>query len=415
MTSALFRHEAVDEQKDRLYGEVVIAQPLSFSLITFGILLSVIAIALLLIYGTYARRETVVGYIVPDKGLAKIYAPIQGVLTKQHIIEGQSVKKGQLLFSVKTISANVSGGDRDALVLVELEQSKQNLRKKIQQEAVLSDSKNTDLQQQSGGLVEELSQLDEAIRLQVKQLEMLSSKVDQYSQLADKGHVPKSQLTEAQQLKIDSQVRLQSSQRQKTQLLNRQKELAQQIKRIPLEWNSLKSDLERSLLELEQRVVEISGRREYAITAPISGRLAALQVSEGQTLNTQSPLIAILPEGTKLHAQLFLPTRAAGFIKENQSVLLKYGAFPYQHYGLHSGRVSEVAQVILSPKELPIPITLNEPVYRVKVILDNQSVSAFGKDFPLQAGMLLDADIILEKRSLGQWLLEPIYGLRGKL
>ena len=94
---------------------------------------------------------------------------------------------------------------------------------------------------------------------------------------------------------------------------------------------------------------------------------------------------------------------------------IRYGAFPYQHYGLHKGKVNNIAQVILSPNELPVPVNLNEPVYRVEVVLEEQSIVAYGDEFPLQAGMSLDADIILEERTLGQWLLEPIYGLRGKL
>ena len=415
MTSPLFRQEAIEEKKDRLYGEVVITQPLSSYLISFGILAVVLAVILLLVYGTYARRETVVGYIVPDKGLVKIYAPVSGVLTKQHITEGQQVNKDDLLFSITTISANDNGGDRDALLLVELEQQKKNLNDKIKQEQSLNESKVVSLRQQRNGVLSEISELKKSVKLKNKQLSINLKKVEQLTQLVQNGHLRKSKLVEAQQLAIDSRVRLQASQRQQLQLTNRSNEISQQIEQLPLEWQSRHTDLKRSLLDLEQGIVEISGRREYAIRAPISGRLTALQVSEGQTLNTQSPIIAILPEGTDLHAELFLPTRAAGFIAEDQSVLLRYGAFPYQHYGLHAGKVSQIAQVILSPGELPIPVSLNEPVYRVKVKLEHQSVEAFGKQFPLQAGMLLDADIVLEKRTLGEWLLEPIYGLRGKL
>jgi len=415
MTSQLFRNEALEQQKDRLYGEVVISQPLSFYLITFGVLLMVIIITLLLVYGTYARRETVVGYIVPDKGLVKIYAPLKGELTKQHIQEGQSVKKGDLLFSVQTLSANQYGNDKDALLLIELNDQKNNLVEKIKQELNLQRSKKETANQQIKGLDKEIEQVSAEWSLQKQQLDLAINQFEKLTLLAKKGHVSNTQLKESEQLKISSQIRLQSTKRQKIQLENQKNNLVQQQKQQPLEWLSRKSDLLRSQSDIEQRIVEISGRREYAIRAPVSGHLTALQISEGQTLNTQAPLVAILPEGTQLHAELFLPTRAAGFIAEKQTVLLRYGAFPYQHYGLHRGVVSNVAQVILTPNELPIPVTLNEPVYRVKVTLNSQTVSAFGKEFPLQAGMLLDADIVLEKRTLGQWLLEPIYGLRGSL
>ena len=415
MTSPLFRQQAIEEQKDRLYGEVIITQPLSFYLITSGIFIAVVCIVLMLIYGTYARRETVVGYLVPDKGLVKIYAPLQGVLSRRHIIEGQQVKKGDLLLTVSTLQANEHGGDRDALLLVEMEQQKIGLQNKTNQENALNATQIESLKHQVDGVNRELDQLKSSIILQQKLVNLSSVKLSNLKKLFEQGHIPENQVKEGEQIFLDAKVRLQSAQRQQIQLGNHLTELNQQQKQKPLEWQSRLVDLKRNLSDIEQRMVEISGRRVYTIRAPISGSLTALQISEGQTLNTHAPLIAILPEGTELHAELFLPTRAAGFIAQNQTVYLRYGAFPYQHYGLHKGKVKNITQVILSPSELPIPVALKEPVYRVKVMLDQQMVAAYDKSFPLQAGMLLDADIVLEERSLGQWLLEPIYGLKGKL
>lgn len=415
MTEQLFRTEALTEQKDKLFGEVVITQPPSTYRITFGILLAVLAIVLLLIYGTYARRETVIGYVVPDKGLVKIYAPVQGELFKQHIKEGQTVKQGELLFSVRTLSANNQGSDKDALLLNELSEQKQNLQVKIQQEESLYQTRVESTKQQLTGLKKELLQSKKSLVLQQKQLKVVSENEQRLKKLIVRGHISQNKISESRQKVIASQISVQNAEQQVTQFNNRLTELAQQQKQLPIEWESRMLDFSRSLSEIEQRLVEVSGRREYAIRAPISGKLTALQISEGQTLKSQAPLVAILPEGTNLHAELFLPTRAAGFIAREQNVLLRYGAFPYQHYGLHRGQVRHVAQVILAPNELPIPVQLNEPVYRVKVKLEEQVVSAFGKEFPLQAGMLLDADIVLEKRTLGQWLFEPIYGLKGKL
>ncbi len=57
----------------------------------------------------------------------------------------------------------------------------------------------------------------------------------------------------------------------------------------------------------------------------------------------------------------------------------------------------------------------HERVYRVTVAIDHQTIEAYGKAVPLQAGMTLTADIILEKRSLIQWLLDPLLSLRGRV
>ena len=47
--------------------------------------------------------------------------------------------------------------------------------------------------------------------------------------------------------------------------------------------------------------------------------------------------------------------------------------------------------------------------------LDRQSVEAMGQEIPLRSGMLVNADILLEKRSLLEWIFEPVLQLRGRL
>jgi membrane fusion protein len=56
-----------------------------------------------------------------------------------------------------------------------------------------------------------------------------------------------------------------------------------------------------------------------------------------------------------------------------------------------------------------------EPYYRVVVALDLQSVMAYGKAEPLKPGMLLEADILGERRRLIEWVFEPLYSLNGHL
>ena len=56
-----------------------------------------------------------------------------------------------------------------------------------------------------------------------------------------------------------------------------------------------------------------------------------------------------------------------------------------------------------------------EPMYRVTVALASQHVNAYGKAQPLQSGMLLEADVMQDKRRLYEWVLEPLYSLSGRL
>lgn len=56
-----------------------------------------------------------------------------------------------------------------------------------------------------------------------------------------------------------------------------------------------------------------------------------------------------------------------------------------------------------------------EPMYRIRLKLDRQSVQAYGKSMPLRSGMLVDASVLLEQRRLYEWVLEPLFSISGRM
>jgi len=69
-----------------------------------------------------------------------------------------------------------------------------------------------------------------------------------------------------------------------------------------------------------------------------------------------------------------------------------------------------VSRTVLAPAEVAIPgLQIQEPVFRVRVKMKRDSVSAYGQTVPLQPGMLLTADVVIDRRSLLEWLLDPLY------
>lgn len=77
-----------------------------------------------------------------------------------------------------------------------------------------------------------------------------------------------------------------------------------------------------------------------------------------------------------------------------------------------------ISRSALSPEGLGALVgnaQAGEPYYRVVVELSAQSITAYGKAEPLRPGMLLEADILGERRKLYEWVLEPLYSLTGRL
>jgi multidrug efflux pump subunit AcrA (membrane-fusion protein) len=98
--------------------------------------------------------------------------------------------------------------------------------------------------------------------------------------------------------------------------------------------------------------------------------------------------------------------------RASSTSLPDYEAFPYQQFGTYSGHVAKVSQTIVTSTDASGPLALKEPAYRVTATLDRPDIDAYGKPILLQPDMLLRADIILEKRSLVSWFLDPLLSVR---
>jgi membrane fusion protein len=412
--SSLFRKEALENKQQRLWGDVVLIQPFSFYLLTGAVTSLVLIVGAFLVYGTYARRENVSGYLLPDKGVVKMYATNPGIITEINVVEGDKVEKGDLLLSISTKKNNNESSDTDELILHKLEEDKETVKLKLSEQKLLDKREEKQFKDQVSGLAREVRQLRRLIKTHKEKFRISQKQLDRLKMLQAKNFLNKTDYITAYEHHVDIGLRLDETRQQLSAKNNLLLEAKNLLSQLPLKASLKRAEYNQQLIDIEQRMVEIKGRRIYTLRSPSSGHVTALQVSPGERVRDK-PLLTILPDDAHFKAELFIPTRAIGFIKVGQPVLLRYSAFPYQRFGLHKGTIEKVTEVILTPEELNVPVKLEEPVYRVSVTPEKQSVSAYGKSFPLQAGMLLDASIILEGRSLGEWLLAPIYSLRGRL
>jgi membrane fusion protein len=417
MSGSLFRREAVEHQKNRLLGDVILLQPLSLILMISLVLVICGLIITLLVGGRYARKETVSGYLVPDKGIVKMYAPYAGEIHKLHIREGEQVKQGQKLITLLSERALESGEGVDSLLLSELTQLMAELTKQITVEQALYHSEQLRYQSQLQGLLSEQQQIADGIALQEQRLTLARQRLEKSQKLKGSGHISATEYEKVYEELLTQSQYYQELLRAQVNKKNNYTQVHSEAEQLPLQSQLRIANFEKGISELKQRALEIQGRHIYDVVAPVNGKVDTLQASPGQWFDTihGSQLLAIIPKDSTLLAEMYLPTRAIGFIEEGQSVNIRYAAFPYQRYGIYHGKIHYISQHIMHPSELPVPLELKEPVYRVIVALDDQFVHAYGKEMLLQAGMSFEAVIILDKRSLLQWILDPLYSLKGKV
>jgi membrane fusion protein len=414
----LFRKEAMDAKRASWLGDVCLAQPLALWMMASFAMLAILAIGLLLFFGSYTRRSQVSGYLVPAKGLTNILAPATGVVTKMYASEGLRVRSSQLLAVISLPLATVREGNTAVAMSQRLARREQGLQDNRRAQTQLLDAKRTGLAEQLTATREELAQLQKQISTAKQQQKIALETLNQFRHLRVTNFVSDLQVHQQESVYLDATGNVQSLQRQASTTRKSLAQLAQERQEIPGQWLSIDASFQRDLATLEQERVETEARGALAVGAPVSGVVATQLVKLGQTVQSGQPLLVLLPGDGSLEAELFVPSRAIGFIAPGDKVLLRYEAYPYQKFGHQVGFVERVSRSALNLIELQTLMggaTQSEPMYRVTVRLTRQTIMAYGKPESLKPGMVLEANVLGENRRLLEWAFEPLYSLRGRV
>ncbi|MBS0424029.1 MAG: HlyD family efflux transporter periplasmic adaptor subunit [Proteobacteria bacterium] len=415
MKRTLFRTEALSHQQDRLHGEVLIARSPAVSLLVWLTALFAVSIVGFAFWGEYTRKEHVVGYLLPTQGMIRIFSPQTGIVLEKHAGEGQLVKQGDALLTISSERTTSNTRETQAAMLAELKQRRDSLRQEQGKQKEIDALTGNSIAGRIRGLESEIREAQGQLALQASRVANAERTVTRYEKLLAERFVSDAAVQEKQEALIDQRNQHAQLKRSITSL-NRELSTA----RVELSASGLKqanntAAIERQISELEQQLTEADARRSIILTAPADGTVTTILAEVGQTANPAMPLLSILPAGAELQAQLLVPTRAAGFIKPAQQVSLRYQAFPYQRFGHHLGEVAEIGRTVIQPDESSLPVAVQESVYRITVRLPQQQVQAYGQAMPLQAGMVLDADIHIDRRRLIEWVFDPLLSITGRI
>jgi membrane fusion protein len=414
---SLFRPESLHSQRQAWLGSIQVMQPLGLVWLSFGVLATLVAVSTFLFWGEASRKVRLTGVLVPDRGLIRIVPPAAGQLLSSAVQEGQTVRLGQVLFTVQVSSPQLNSGSQTGLQQT-FDARLRSLDEAARQAVVLSTERQRALDVRSEAAQRELAQLDAQVGLQQQRLALADKALLRLESLGQQAFVSSAQVQAKQEDVLGLRSDLAGLARQRQALLRDISTLASDRREVPLQMAQRQGEIERDraeIVEFAARADAQAAQRQLVVRAPAEGVLTALNANVGQTVSADAALASLTPAGAQLQAQLFAPSSALGFVMPHQAVQLRLQAFPYQKFGLQLGHVLSVAQAPLQAAELAnVPLaarpTGNEPVYRVTVALDHQQVQAGGQARALLPGMQLDADVVLERRRLIEWLFEPLLG-----
>lgn len=395
------------------------------------------------------------GRLVPQGETYKVSSVVSGKVANIYVQEGQPVRAGQVVASLD-----------NAIALNRVQWSMQvntNYEKEFLQTESLIDKARLEARTRSAIATAEIRAQEAAIaqaeakiqsqataisqaenrvatgQLMLAQLQTnLSSqreRLARFEYLANEGALAKEQVFQAEQQLSDRQRSLTQqfgeiqqsqadSQRMRSELqqavaesrrlraeLNRkyaeasdaQLQSQQAIQQLMVQKTQLQAKMQQNQKQLVQAKAELN---QLTLRAPADGYVSTLNLRRaGEVAQAGQAIAEIAPQGAPLILSAALPTREAGFVKVGDRTQIKFDAYPYQDYGVISGKVTAISPDIKSDEKLGA-------VYRVEITLDRNSVTKDQQTIPLKAGQTATAEIIVRHRRIADVLLDPIRRLQ---
>ncbi|RQS12806.1 HlyD family secretion protein [Burkholderia sp. Bp8998] len=417
MTASLFRKEALDATRHRLMGAVgLYSPPWRWLMIGVAAALTFVVVAFFVL-GSYTKRERVTGQLLPATGLLTVAPPLTGTVVAMRVREGQTVAAGAELLAISAEVATELGGTRET-VARQLKFQRSRLETDLTSQSQLSAEAQRGLRTRAAALGDQLTQIARQNAQRLRQAELAQRQLHKLWSMRELGYASNSQVEQQEGVLLDAQARLQELVRQRLDVGQQLDQTRQQLRELPLTTRNQQNDIQRKLADVDQSIAENEARRTVILRAPQASVVAALLAKPGQIVNAGQSAVSLLPQGVPLEAQLMVPSRAIGFVRAGSRVVLRYEAYPFQKFGQQFGRVTEVSRTALSPQEvanLTGHTNVPEQLYRVVVALDRQDIVAYGKREALRPGMALDADVLIDRRRLVEWVLEPLYALGSRM
>lgn len=416
MAESLFREESEQARATRWLGRVVLIRPVSFAVLTAAALGFTIALAAFFSFGEYTRKARVTGVLAPSQGVARVIAQQPGLIEAVHVHEGDHVARDAVMIVMGDGREGRGRQEVGAALLARLAERESAIGR--QREAALAAMRAEQLAyaERRSALARELEQVVDEIATQARRNALADASVERAQRLADIGFVSTAQLERERDARLGQVSHFEELERTRTALGREAAAIAFEAQgaRLRASEQLAAFDLQRAALGQER--LERDLQFHAAIVAPAAGTIATVLVEPGQMVTPGTVLATLIPAGSALEAHLYAPSRSIGFVHEGEEVLLRYLAYPHQKFGMHPARIVAVSRNPMLPGELgftPVDGT-REPVYRIKAALGAQSIRAYGRFEPLQPGMQVEADVLLDRRRLVEWIFEPLLGLAGR-
>ncbi len=176
---------------------------------------------------------------------------------------------------------------------------------------------------------------------------------------------------------------------------NTRHEKLKEIMQLENEIAQQKEIFSQSLNTLKAQLAE--WRSKYLLIAPITGKIVlAGFFQENQQLQNNQVFCHVDPGNTQYFAEVYIPQGNFGKVKEQQPVMLKLRAYPFEEFGAINGRVEFISHIA------------TDSGFLAKIMLPEGLKTKYKMQLPYHEGLSAQAEIITRDLRLSDRLLNSL-------
>lgn len=159
----------------------------------------------------------------------------------------------------------------------------------------------------------------------------------------------------------------------------------------------IQNQINRDRQELKQIETELT---KSVVRSPVDGTILKLNLrNSGQTVQLGTAIAQIAPSDAAIVVKARLNAQDIGKIALGQKCLMRVSAYPYPDYGVLEGNVTAIAPDAISSQ------SSNTPYYEVTIEAQNTYLVKRDRQYPIQPGMEVTADIIAREETVLAFLI----------
>lgn len=389
------------------------------------------------LWAAFAQLDRTVrgmGRVIPSSELQVVSSLEPGILEQIFVRGGQRVRQGDpLVLLDPTQSGSDLGSGSAALVAYEVKAARLEgevagrapvfpaprddaMREQIRIEEALYRSRQTELAGLTGAAAARLAQAERSVteaqaayRARIASRDARQAEARILRPLVERGIEPRLSLIQAEGAAATAASEAAGAAASITRAQAAVAEARAALSQTVSDWRA------RASMELATAQAELAARRRSipalaervqrtTVRAPLSGTVnRVLVTTRGSAVPASQPLVEIVPSGESLLIEVRVRPQDIASVRMDQPARVAITAYDRSIYGTMEARVTQISPDAVSEERT------GETFYLVRVRTNGNALrDREGRAFPIGPGMIAEADLLGDRRTVLQYILSPL-------